>query len=164
MTLPKKNEECTTIMPLVNNVFYFLFLYSDLLCFLESSFLFHQQLVCYWKAPNISSDCLPVSMIKVVTSDFLACGIQKVFLYWGGFHTEAFILDFPSPPPPQLAWFWGADPNPSENQWTALQLDFWLLFIWDNCHQGLLSSEVRVDLKDFILNYIFKSNKNLWIS
>lgn len=100
MTLPKKNEECTTIMPLVNNVFYFLFLYSDLLCFLESSFLFHQQLVCYWKAPNISSDCLPVSMIKVVTSDFLACGIQKVFLYWGGFHTEAFILDFPSPPPP----------------------------------------------------------------
>lgn len=82
-------------MPLLNHVIYFLFLYSDHLYFLESSFWIQQQLVCYWKSQDISSTCLPVSMFKVVTSDFLACGIQKVLLYiYIFFCIEAFILDF----------------------------------------------------------------------
>ena len=93
-TLPKKNEECVIIIPLLNNVLYFLFLYSDHLYFLESSFWIYQQLVCYWKAQNISSDFLPVSMINIVTSDFLACGIQRLFLYWVFFCIKAFIVDF----------------------------------------------------------------------
>lgn len=144
-------------MPLLNHVIYFLFLYSDHLYFLESSFWIQQQLVCYWKSQDISSTCLPVSMFKVVTSDFLACGIQKVLLYiYIFFCIEAFILDFFFFPVCLLASL-GTDPNPSENQWTPLQSDSWLLFLWDYCHQRLLSSELILDLKDFILNSMFQS-------
>lgn len=87
-TLPKKNQEFGVIMSLLNNVLCFLFLCRDHLDFLELSFWFIKQLVCYWKAQNISSDCLPVSMIKELTSDFLFCGIQKL----GGFIRVFFFL------------------------------------------------------------------------
>lgn len=110
-TLPKKNEECRVIMPLLNKVLYLLFLCRNHLVFLESSFWFIKQLVCYWKAQNISSDCLPVSMIKV-TSDFLSCGIQKLGGLFEAFFPCVFFFFF-SP--------LEVDPNSSDNQWRTLQ-------------------------------------------
>lgn len=77
--------------------------------------------------------------------------IYFFFLYWSFYIGFLFFL------PVCLLASLGTDPNPSENQWTALQSDSWLLFLWDYCHQRLLSSELILDLKDFILNSMFKS-------
>lgn len=145
-TLRKKNEEGRVIMPLLNKVLYFLFLYRDHLVFLESSFWFLKQLVRYWKAQNISSDCLPVSMIKEVTSDFLSCGTQKL----GGV-SEAFFFPFP------FSYFIGGW---SKFLWKSVEspaADPWLLSLWCHWHWWLLSSELIVDLKHFTWNFTFNS-------
>lgn len=65
---------------MLNDILYFHF--STVTTSSSSALWFRQHLVHYWKVQNISTDCFPVSMIKVFTSDFLARGNSIVFQHF----------------------------------------------------------------------------------
>lgn len=65
---------------MLNDILYFHF--STVTTSSSSALWFRQHLVHYWKVQNISTDCFPVSMIKVFTSGFLARGNSIVFQHF----------------------------------------------------------------------------------